>query len=159
MCLSAGALPRKLPRCAQRAFANFVCDPCVATAAYDRHHDNPLSRDSPPRQPTTTALPTAPLSEDTPCLVPCLHALSYGMPCPKSLSYDSCLSQSLSRPPDLMCSFTSGLSGCSSGHGRDNPCRPQSSPFRSVSPPLGASWRSWCCRQGATQGWSNHHAP
>ena len=51
MFLSAGALPRKLPRCARRVFANFVCDPCVATTAYDRLHDSPLSRDSPPRRP------------------------------------------------------------------------------------------------------------
>ena len=50
MCLSAGALPRELPRCAQRAFANLLCDTCVATSAYDRHQDSPLSRDSPPRQ-------------------------------------------------------------------------------------------------------------
>ena len=31
-------------------------------------------------------------------------------------------------------------------------------PQKSGKPP-GASWRSWCCRQGATQGRSNHHAP
>ena len=51
VCLSAGALPRQLPHCARRAFATFVCDLCVATAAYGRHQDSPLSRDSTPRQP------------------------------------------------------------------------------------------------------------
>ena len=51
MCLSAGALPNQLAPCAGRMFANFVCDPCVATAAYDRHQDSPLSRDRPARPP------------------------------------------------------------------------------------------------------------
>ena len=31
-------------------------------------------------------------------------------------------------------------------------------PTNSGKPP-GASWRSWCCRQRATQGRSNHHTP
>ena len=73
VCLSSGALPRQLPRCAQRAFANFVCDQCVATAAYNRHQDSPLSRDSPPQQPyRQPPCPTTP-----PCLVPCPKSLSF----------------------------------------------------------------------------------
>ena len=76
VCLSACALPRQLPLCAQRAFANFLCDPCVATAAYDRHQDSPMSRDSPPRQPYRQPPTThrvlylvfIPLSHDSPPL-------------------------------------------------------------------------------------------
>ena len=33
-----------------------------------------------PREPPTTALPTDPLSDDRPCLVPCLHSLSHDSP-------------------------------------------------------------------------------
>ena len=76
MHLSVGALPRQLPRCARRAFAKFVCDPCVVIAAYNGHQDSPLSRDSPPREPCQQP----PLSDDRPSLVPCHHALSHDSP-------------------------------------------------------------------------------
>ena len=92
--------------------------PCPATAPHDSPTHSPLVR----RQTLSCALCASPVPRQPPCLVPC----------PKSPSYDSCLLHSLSCPPVLTCSFTSGLSGCSSGHGRDNPCRPQSSPFPCV---------------------------
>ena len=91
---------------------------CPTTAPQDSPTDGPLVR----RQTLSCTLSSCPVPRQPPCLVPC----------PKSLSYESCPSQSLSCPPVLTCSFTSGLSGCSSGHGRGNPCRPQSPPFRSV---------------------------
>ena len=83
MCLSAGALPRKLPRCARPAFANFVCYPCVVTTAYDRHHDNPLSRDSPPRQPYRRP----PCPKTNPVLYPVF------MPCPTTAPLAGAVSQ------------------------------------------------------------------
>ena len=82
VCLLVGALPRQLPRCARRAFANFVCDPCVATTAYNRHQDSPLSRDSPPRQPCRQ--PPCPMAN--PVLYPVF------MPCPTTAPLSGALS-------------------------------------------------------------------
>ena len=47
VCLSARAPPTQLSRRTRRTFANFIWDPCVATIAYNRLKDNPLSRDNP----------------------------------------------------------------------------------------------------------------
>ena len=86
-----------------------------------------ICHDSPPTAPfrlqtVSCTLSSCPVPRQPRCLVPY----------PRSVCYDSCLSQSLSRPHILTCSFTSGLSGCSSGHECDSPCHPQSSAFRSV---------------------------
>ena len=72
MFLSTSALPGRLPRCARHTFANFVCDPCIATTAYDRHHNSPLSRDSPHDSP----------ADSPPCAM--THHVFYPvfMPCP-----------------------------------------------------------------------------
>ena len=131
VCLLAGALPKQLARCARRVFANFICDLCVATTAYDRFHESPLSCDSPHDNPAdispvrgqtlSCALSSCPVRRKLPCLVPCLAALSY----------DSSLPRCLSCPCVITCCPTSGLSGCSSGHGRDHPCCCLSSSFRS----------------------------